>query len=125
MPVKLGDVERMLPYGMYLHKQHEPQRFHSVARLTMTNTYVTRKNTILEQNEIIKEQRERMQTELLERKKVARTDFKDKKVPITVQSSKFIQQQKKQERIYDEETGQMIMLTDLVERSKKGEVSKR
>jgi len=60
MPIKLGDVERMLPYGMYLHKQHEPQRFHSVARLTMTNTYVTRKNTILEQNEIIKDQRERM-----------------------------------------------------------------
>lgn len=48
LPVKIGDVERMLPYGMYLHKQYEHQKFRSVAKLIETNTYIQRKNTILE-----------------------------------------------------------------------------
>jgi len=33
MPIKIGDVEKMLPYGLYLHKQYDHQKFHSVVRL--------------------------------------------------------------------------------------------
>jgi hypothetical protein len=32
-PVKIGDVEKMLPYGVYLHKKYYPQRFHAVVKL--------------------------------------------------------------------------------------------
>ena len=40
MPIKLGDLERMLPYGMYLHKKYSNQKFHSVVRLQQTNFYI-------------------------------------------------------------------------------------
>jgi hypothetical protein len=33
MAIKIGDVEKMLPYGMYLHKKYNSQKFHSVVRL--------------------------------------------------------------------------------------------
>ena len=48
-PIKIGDVEKMLPYGTYLHKKYDQQRFHAVAKLELTNTYVQKKNLILEQ----------------------------------------------------------------------------
>ncbi len=60
LPLKIGDVERMLPYGMYLHKQYDHQKFRAIAKLTETNLYIQRKNTILEQNEQIREQRKKM-----------------------------------------------------------------
>ena len=47
-PIKLGDVERMLPYGIYLHKMYDHQKFASVVKLNMTNLYVQRKNMIEE-----------------------------------------------------------------------------
>lgn len=49
--IKLGDLERMLPHGLYLHKQYEHQKFHSVVGLTPTNAYVARKNIIVEHAE--------------------------------------------------------------------------
>ena len=48
MPIKIGDVEKMLPYGMYLHKQHKNQKFHSVVSLVPTNKYIGRRNLIVE-----------------------------------------------------------------------------
>jgi hypothetical protein len=55
LPVKIGDVEKMLPYGMYLHKKYKTQKFHSVVRLTETNAYVARRNMVIEQAEKIRE----------------------------------------------------------------------
>ena len=55
MPIKIGDVEKMLPYGMYLHKQYNNQKFHSVVSLTVTNVYQNRRNLIVEQSDQIKE----------------------------------------------------------------------
>jgi hypothetical protein len=55
MPIKIGDLEKMLPYGMYLHKKYNSAKFHSVVRLTETNSYVTRKNLVIEQAEKIKD----------------------------------------------------------------------
>lgn len=26
-PIKLGDVEKLLPFGMYLHKQYDSMKF--------------------------------------------------------------------------------------------------
>jgi len=49
MPIKIGDVEKMLPYGVYLHKQYDHQKFHSIVRLQTTNSYIARKNMIIEQ----------------------------------------------------------------------------
>jgi hypothetical protein len=68
-PIKLGDVEKMLPYGMMLHKMHHSQRFHSVVKLDTTNLYNQRKNLLSEQAEAIKEQRRKMQTSLIAEKK--------------------------------------------------------
>jgi len=50
MSIKLGDIEKTLPYGLYLHKQYDHRKFESVVSLTTTNTYVNRKNMIVEQN---------------------------------------------------------------------------
>jgi len=80
-PLKIGDIEKMLPFGMYLHKKYDSQRFHAVAKLEATNIYVQKKNLILEQQDQIKEQRRRMQTSLLE-KKIESTHKKSvKKMP--------------------------------------------
>jgi hypothetical protein len=95
MPIKIGDVERMLPYGVYLHKQYDSQLFHSIVRLSITNTYVERKNTIIEQTDQIKQQRRKMQSALLEKKKEEKISTVVKKVPSVVQSSKYLQAEKK------------------------------
>ena len=49
MAIKIGDIEKMLPYGMYLHKQYNNQKFHSVVTLGITNKYIGRRNLIVEQ----------------------------------------------------------------------------
>ena len=48
MSIKIGDVEKMLPYGMYLHKKYNNSKFHSVVSLKPTNKYVGRRNLIVE-----------------------------------------------------------------------------
>ena len=55
MAIKVGDVEKMLPYGMYLHKQYNSQKFHSVVSMQTTNKYVGRRNLIIEQSDQIKQ----------------------------------------------------------------------
>jgi hypothetical protein len=51
--IKIGDIEKMLPHGMYLHKMYDHQKFRSVVKLRQTNLYVQRKNLIVEQAEAI------------------------------------------------------------------------
>lgn len=48
MSIKIGDVEKMLPYGMYLHKMYNHQKFHSVVSFAITNKYIGRRNLIIE-----------------------------------------------------------------------------
>ena len=60
MPIKIGDVEKMLPYGMYLHKQYNSQKFHAIVTLGITNKYIGRRNLIVEQADQIKQQRRKM-----------------------------------------------------------------
>lgn len=67
MPIKVGDVEKMLPYGMYLHKKYNSQKFHAIAKLSETNPYVARRNMVIEHSEKIKQQRVKMQAELMVR----------------------------------------------------------
>ena len=43
MPIKIGDVEKMLPYGMYLHKKYNSMKFTSVVKMTPSNKYTQRK----------------------------------------------------------------------------------
>mmetsp|Transcript_22367 Transcript_22367/g.27502 ORF Transcript_22367/g.27502 Transcript_22367/m.27502 type:complete len:92 (+) Transcript_22367:788-1063(+) len=90
MAIKIGDVEKMLPYGMYLHKQYNNQKFHSVVSLTVTNKYQGRRNLIVEQSDLIKQQRRKMQSQMLDKKRVARTTKAVKSVPSYIQSSKHI-----------------------------------
>ena len=33
LSIKIGDIEKMLPHGMYLHKKYDTMKFHSVVRL--------------------------------------------------------------------------------------------
>lgn len=119
MPIKIGDVERMLPYGLYLHKQYDHQKFHSVVRLTPTNSYIARKNLIVDQAEQIKDQRRRMQSSMLEKKKEARQSAAVKAVPTFVQSAKFIMQDKKNLKVKDAD-GNEITMDELQNRSKDG-----
>jgi len=56
-PLKIGDAEKLLPYGVYLHKKYIPQRFHSIVKLTENNAYIKRKNMVLDHEEAIRVQR--------------------------------------------------------------------
>ena len=55
LPVRIGDIEKMLPYGMYLHKMYNHQKFHTCFKLVPTNLYTNRQNMIIEQNTQIKD----------------------------------------------------------------------
>lgn len=97
-PIKIGDVEKMLPYGMYLHKMYDHQKFHSVVKLNQTNLYVQRKNMVVEQAEQIKDQRKKMQLAMVGEKKKGEAAGKkktEKHVPEVVTSAKFLMQEKK------------------------------
>lgn len=96
--IKIGDLEKTLPYGMYLHKMYEHQKFQSVVKLSMTNVYVQRKNMIVEQAEAIKDQRKKMQLAMVAEKKKDAAALKAKpvkNVPEVVTSAKFIMAEKK------------------------------
>ena len=123
MPIKIGDVEKMLPFGMYLHKMYNTQRFHSVVSLTITNTYVGRRNLILEQTDQIKEQRRKMQSRLLEKQREVRTTKITKSVPTFNQSSKEIAQMKKS-TIMKDTFGNELTMAEMMERSKEGGAGK-
>lgn len=69
LSIKIGDVEKMLPDGMFLHKHYQRMRFHSVVKLTETNVYIQRKNQVLEQAELIKDEKRKIQTRMMTRKK--------------------------------------------------------
>ena len=86
----------MLPYGMYLHKKYDRQKFHSVVKLTQTNLYVKRKNLVLEQEEAIREQRKKSTYNVASKKDAGKGEKKEKNVPYVVQSAKFITAEKKE-----------------------------
>lgn len=44
LPIKIGDIEKTLPNGMFLHKSMQRLRFNSIVKLTETNSYIQRKN---------------------------------------------------------------------------------
>lgn len=70
MPIKIGDIEKMLPDGMFLHKHYQRQRFNSIVKLTETNVYIQRKNQVIEQAELIREEKKKINTRLLEKGEV-------------------------------------------------------
>jgi hypothetical protein len=99
--IRLGDIEKMLPHGVYLHKMYEHQKSQSVVKLTVSNLYNQRKNMINEQAEAIKEHRKKMQLQLMKESNREATAGKEKKkaprsVPQVVVSSKFINAEKKE-----------------------------
>ena len=102
-PIKIGDIEKMLPYGMYLHKMYDHQKFQSVVKLRSTNVYVQRKNMVVEQAEQINEQRKKMQLAMVgEKRKEAQAAAKqgkkkaEKHVPEVVTSAKYLVAEKKE-----------------------------
>lgn len=48
LSIKVGDIEKLLPNGMFLHKEMQRRRFQSVVKLTETNSYIQRKNQVIE-----------------------------------------------------------------------------
>jgi len=52
---------------MFLHKKTMQQRFQSIVKLTETNSYIQRKNQVIEQADLIREERKKLQTRLLEK----------------------------------------------------------
>lgn len=59
-PIKIGDIEQMLPDGMFLHKQYARLRYQSIVKLSETNVYISRKNQVIEQAELIREERKKI-----------------------------------------------------------------
>lgn len=53
--IKIGDLEKMLPHGVYLHKMYDARKTQSVVKLTTTALYLQRKNTLNEQTELIQD----------------------------------------------------------------------
>ena len=43
-PIKVGDIEKMLPYGLFLHKMYDHQKNRSIVKLRETGVYIQRKN---------------------------------------------------------------------------------
>ena len=95
MPVKVGDVEMQMPQGMFLHKDFAKLRYHTVCKLTETNSYIQRKNQVIEQAELIREERKKLQTRLLDNtnKRAKRTTGLT--VPKYIASTKNIVAEKK------------------------------
>lgn len=127
MSIKIGDVEKTLPYGMYLHKQYDHQKFHSVMSLTPTNVYVSRKNAIIEQRDLIKEQRNKMRFDLLMKRdqvNARKASGGKPELPRAVWSSKLIEKEKKNQKIVDDD-GTIITMDELLARSKEGVSQKR
>ena len=123
MSIKIGDVEKLLPYGMYLHQKYDTMRFHSVVRLTTTPSYDQRKTLISEQNATIAEERSKMQSSMLEKKKEVNAEKKVKAVPTAVVSSKFIQKEKATAKMLDR-YGNEITMEEMMKKSKEGMVGK-
>lgn len=99
--MKIGDIEKTLPHGMYLHKMYDHRKSQSVVKLQPTNLYMQRKNMLLEQADAIQEQRKKMaMTMMQERQKKDQGAAQKKKpvkhVPQVVTSAKFIMQEKKE-----------------------------
>ena len=95
MPIKIGDIEKLLPDGMFLHQKWQKRRFHSFVKLTDTNIYIQRKNEVIEQAEMIREEKQKIQSRLLNNE-----DGKEKRstgmnVPLYIRSSKHIINEKK------------------------------
>lgn len=95
MPIKIGDIELQLPNGMFLHKDWEKRRFHSIVKLTETNSYILRKNQIIEQNEQIREQKRKMTKRMLSTGPIKTKKSGALVVPKYISSSKHIMAEKK------------------------------
>lgn len=95
MSIKIGDIEKTLPDGMFLHKDFIAQRFHSVVKLTETNVYIQRKNQVIEQSELIREEKNKMRSRMMDAnvEKAKRTTGMS--VPKYIQSSKHLIAEKK------------------------------
>lgn len=84
---------------MYLHKMYNHQKFKSVVSLYQTNLYLQRKNAVMEQADAIKDERKRMQLNLVRQKRSESASAKKasvKNVPRVVQSAKFLMAEKKE-----------------------------
>ncbi len=97
--IKIGDLEKMLPHGMFLHKMYDHRKNQSVVKLIPTNLYMQRKNTLSEQTDAIKEQKKKIQMQMMSDQN--KTAGKEKKisvkhVPRVSVSAKYITADKKE-----------------------------
>jgi len=78
-----------------LHKDWERKRFHSVVKLTETNSYIQRKNQVIEQAELIREEKRKMQKRVQETGPQKAKKSTGASVPKYIQSSKHLMAEKK------------------------------
>lgn len=124
MAVKIGDIEKMLPHGMYLHKMYNNMKFHSFFKLIPTNQYTNRQNMIVEQQDQINNQKRKMQSALLERKSSIESGKKNEKsVPKMKATSKTIAQSRKDISVTLGD-GTVISIDEAIARGKAGERGK-
>jgi len=95
MAIKVGDLEMRLPHGMFLHKDWERKRFHSVVKLTETNSYIQRKNQVIEQAELMREEKRKMQKRAQDTGPQRAKKNASAIIPKYIQSSKHLMAEKK------------------------------
>lgn len=95
--IKIGDIEKTLPHGVFLHKDWAARKFHTVCKLTETPIYVQRKNAVYEQIDQIKEEKQKLQKKLMDSQKKAKV-MRDLRlnIPKHKQTSKSIMAEKKE-----------------------------
>jgi len=96
MPIKVGDIEKQLPEGMYLHKKWQKLRFNSIVKLTETNSYIQRKNQVYEQADLIREEKKKIQIRMLGQEKKSSKKSGGLQVPKIIASSRNIMDEKKE-----------------------------
>ena len=84
-----------LPHGMFLHKDWERKRQHAIVKLIETNSYIQRKNQVIEQAELIREEKRKMQKRMLSTGPIKEKKYTGSTVPKYIQSSKHIMAEKK------------------------------
>mmetsp|Transcript_1940 Transcript_1940/g.3354 ORF Transcript_1940/g.3354 Transcript_1940/m.3354 type:complete len:153 (+) Transcript_1940:721-1179(+) len=95
-PLKIGDLEKTLPEGVILHMDWKKKRFHAVAKLTESKTYIQRKNQVYEMVDILKEEKRKLQKKLIQKKVVHKKKGLGPMVPRFKQSTKTLMNMRKE-----------------------------
>lgn len=100
--VKIGDVEPLLPEGVFLHSKYDTHKYHAIASLKSTKWYKARKQAKQNQMAEFRKQKRALQMGetkfgVVKKKRTAASDLA--KTPLSVASSKIMMKHAKNMKI--------------------------